>query len=493
MNTLRLVSVLLVMAGSAITTWYTMTEAYSIADKQALKQATKAHTVLYQAIKKLNVEEALGWLSDLEKEFDAGSLQGYHLYIYSFDDEGVPFIEESESADWGEAEEQRSDNEQDQEQRSDNEQDQEQVNIVSKQLVSHYKQKEKKGWDDMYYDYTPEELKKLDGWQKYLFTTQKHFKLHEIKKLNFETNKLVPTGKFIAVSRSINLLNASAKARQEKGRLILMIAIMVLITTLLVLVFLLSRINRQQRDQKNLEQKLKNKKYTERLWRQFDHDIEHPLKSIQQDAIQISNKSDNASILKKTSAIAETCSVIKRHLNDLRVDVRDGETREGLRVTEYASIKELLRDVTLNSEMEHQRKIAGIKKFKIDIEDGDVVTRLDKGNIMRALQNIILNSIRFTPKGGAIQIIVSTVKEQEKDFVLIKVLDTGRGVDPHEVESFKKLSDDEQTTGTFGNGLKTVKRIVDAHDGEIIMPRNRPNQQGAEVAIKLPLIIPKAG
>ena len=264
-------------------------------------------------------------------------------------------------------------------------------------------------------------------------------------------------------------------------------------TTLLVLIFLLSRITQQRRDQQNLNERLKNKTETEELWRQFDHDIEHPLRNIQQVAIQISNRSDNTSILKKTSAISDTCSIIKQQLNDLRVSVRDGETRESLRVTEYASIKELLRDVTLNSEMEHQRKIAGIKKFKIDIEDGDVVTRLDKGNIMRALQNIILNSIRFTPKGGIIQINVFTVKEHEKNFVLIKVLDTGRGVDPHEVESFKKLSDNEQTTGTFGNGLKTVKRIVDAHDGEIIMPRNRPNEQGAEVAIKLPLIKPKAG
>lgn len=92
------------------------------------------------------------------------------------------------------------------------------------------------------------------------------------------------------------------------------------------------------------------------------------------------------------------------------------------------------------------------------------------GNLARLRQmlvNLIDNAIKYTPKGGAIQVEVFGEAEQ----VVVRVTDTGIGIpladQPHIFDKFYRGSSvSEEYEGT-GLGLSIVKSIVDAHDGRI--------------------------
>ena len=92
----------------------------------------------------------------------------------------------------------------------------------------------------------------------------------------------------------------------------------------------------------------------------------------------------------------------------------------------------------------------------------------DIGLIERALRNLIENSLRFTPAGGAIRVIVIA----GEDRATVQVTDTGTGIDaadlPRIFDRFyrgeKSRSD---SSGNAGLGLAITKRILELHDSAV--------------------------
>jgi light-regulated signal transduction histidine kinase (bacteriophytochrome) len=90
----------------------------------------------------------------------------------------------------------------------------------------------------------------------------------------------------------------------------------------------------------------------------------------------------------------------------------------------------------------------------------------DRNQMEQLLQNLILNSIKFSV--GIPKIKVSSV-EQSENF-LFSVKDNGIGIDPQYFERifqiFQRLLPREEYEGT-GIGLSICKRIVERHGGKI--------------------------
>jgi signal transduction histidine kinase len=92
----------------------------------------------------------------------------------------------------------------------------------------------------------------------------------------------------------------------------------------------------------------------------------------------------------------------------------------------------------------------------------------DRTKILRVMNNLIINAIKFTPLGGMIEI--STQRSPEGIVILVK--DNGIGISK---EARTKIFDPftsskrEGTSGEqpFGLGLFIAKQIVDAHHGRI--------------------------
>lgn len=106
--------------------------------------------------------------------------------------------------------------------------------------------------------------------------------------------------------------------------------------------------------------------------------------------------------------------------------------------------------------------------------------------IEQVLTNIISNSIKYTPKGGKIEISCTS------DFknALIVVRDNGIGIPPEDLprifERFYRVDKARsRKSGGTGLGLAIAKEIVERHEGSIII--ESPKQMGTIVKITLPL------
>lgn len=97
--------------------------------------------------------------------------------------------------------------------------------------------------------------------------------------------------------------------------------------------------------------------------------------------------------------------------------------------------------------------------------DGDVKVLADRHRIAQVFANLVGNAIKFTPKGGEIQIEIDP--DAKEDFVTFLVKDTGAGIAedlvPHVFKRFwKELG---HTRDGAGLGLCIAEGIVRAHGG----------------------------
>lgn len=111
---------------------------------------------------------------------------------------------------------------------------------------------------------------------------------------------------------------------------------------------------------------------------------------------------------------------------------------------------------------------------------------LDPARIQQILTNLVANAIKFTPRGGAVDV---TVRREGED-VVIQVRDTGIGILPdflpYVFERFRQA--DAGTTrqvGGLGLGLSIVKELVERHGGQVTAESAGPNQ-GATFTVRLP-------
>lgn len=112
----------------------------------------------------------------------------------------------------------------------------------------------------------------------------------------------------------------------------------------------------------------------------------------------------------------------------------------------------------------------------------------DKSQIQRVLQNILQNAIKFTPENGIIAVRTELPKGQ-KNFVQIKIEDSGSGIPEHELklvfDRFYKADRSRTGRGGSGLGLFICKTILSAHGQQISAHRSQLG--GASFVFTLPL------
>lgn len=133
------------------------------------------------------------------------------------------------------------------------------------------------------------------------------------------------------------------------------------------------------------------------------------------------------------------------------------------------------------------------------------VIEADMQRLVQAFRNVIINAIKFTPDGGRIEIsaeVKSTPEADNEDYVLVKIADTGVGIDKENLElifrKFYRASDPNlHSTGTYkfmgagpGLGLTIAKGVVEGHGGKIWVESAGHDMEkcpGSTFYIQLPL------
>jgi signal transduction histidine kinase len=111
----------------------------------------------------------------------------------------------------------------------------------------------------------------------------------------------------------------------------------------------------------------------------------------------------------------------------------------------------------------------------------------DAGRLQQVVWNLLANAVKFTPSAG----VISVDAAEEDGLVRIVVADSGEGI-PAQFRSrlFDTFSQADvsfgRAHGGLGLGLAIVRRLVEAHGGQVEAESRGPNQ-GATFTVTLPL------
>lgn len=173
-----------------------------------------------------------------------------------------------------------------------------------------------------------------------------------------------------------------------------------------------------------------------------------------------------------------------RHLLQLIEEILTTASLETGRATvhrERVKIQDLLRQAE-----ELTRPLASAKglSLQIDSEDAGIMVQSDPDKLLQVLLNLLSNAIKFTDRGR-----IRVTAEQDAREIVVKVRDTGIGVEPRHVERiFDPFWQAEKPitrrTGGTGLGLAISRRLVELLGGKVEVEVNPGG--GSTFAVRLP-------
>jgi signal transduction histidine kinase len=132
--------------------------------------------------------------------------------------------------------------------------------------------------------------------------------------------------------------------------------------------------------------------------------------------------------------------------------------------------------------------IAQNKEIKLDWNvNSDIIATIDPNMIGSVLQNLVTNAIKFTEKGGSVNVQAYT----ESNLLNFSVTDTGVGMDENRLNKLFKIDKSSSSRGTddevgTGLGLIICKEFVEAHQGKIWV-ESTPGK-GSNFSFSIPII-----
>jgi len=135
------------------------------------------------------------------------------------------------------------------------------------------------------------------------------------------------------------------------------------------------------------------------------------------------------------------------------------------------------------------RPSADAKQVSIETSiDEDIgVMRADPGRLQQIAWNLLANAVKFTPKGGRVEVRLSL----GDDSLRLRVIDSGEGIAPeflpHVFERFRQADGSgTRSHGGLGLGLAIARHLVELHDGTITA-ESRGLGRGATFTVTLPI------
>ncbi|WP_456433749.1 sensor histidine kinase [Nitratifractor sp.] len=145
---------------------------------------------------------------------------------------------------------------------------------------------------------------------------------------------------------------------------------------------------------------------------------------------------------------------------------------------EIFDIVELIRSKMADFEMLAERDG---KRIEAEYAIDSLFVSLPPLLVIQIVQNLVQNALRYTPKGGVLQVRL----DREGDRLLFEVLDEGPGID-ESIDVFAPFARQKDSPGT-GLGLFLVKTAVDALGGKIRIHRRKDGSLGTIARVSIPI------
>ncbi len=237
-----------------------------------------------------------------------------------------------------------------------------------------------------------------------------------------------------------------------------------------------------------LSEQFENLKNTDRLRRELvsnvSHDLRTPLASMHGYVETLLIKNDELSADQRR----EYLEIARKHtlrLGELIGDLFELSKLDSASIhpsIEAFSLAELMHDIVHEYELDAQKRNINLS---INAPEDPAVVYADIGLVQRVLENLIRNSLKFTPVGGNISIRL----DKKPGAVAVAVEDTGCGIPEEELEHifdrfYRAENSTQNGSKSAGLGLAIVRKILDLHGSRITV--NSQVDQGTCFEFDLP-------
>jgi len=215
----------------------------------------------------------------------------------------------------------------------------------------------------------------------------------------------------------------------------------------------------------------------------LSHELRTPLSAILGWSQVLATRRDTADLDEGLEAIQRNARAQTQLIEDLLDMSRivSGKVRLDVQWTDLPSV--------IDAAVESVQPSADAKSIRlrkiIDSHAGPVSG--DPTRLQQVVWNLLTNAIKFTPKGGSVEVLLERVNSHLE----ITVHDSGIGIKPELLpvifERFRQA--DSSTTRSFGGlglGLSIVKHLVELHGG-VVRAKSAGEGQGATFIVSLPL------
>jgi two-component system sensor histidine kinase CpxA len=222
----------------------------------------------------------------------------------------------------------------------------------------------------------------------------------------------------------------------------------------------------------------------ERLFREIAHELRSPLTRLNV-ALEISRKHTDKNAKRFLDRIAAETDNLSLLITQLLTLSRLDNANLTLQ-RKPVVLEELVGRIAQDASFEGETRDCAVV-----FECRDRCTLPADGNLLRsAIENVIRNALRFTPKGTQVEVTQLLEREGSGVKAVICVRDFGPGVPPGNLKKlfepfFRADAVTVRTNQSAGLGLAIAMRAVHMHNG-LIMARNA-DDGGLIVEIRLPL------
>jgi CheY-like chemotaxis protein/two-component sensor histidine kinase len=147
-------------------------------------------------------------------------------------------------------------------------------------------------------------------------------------------------------------------------------------------------------------------------------------------------------------------------------------------------------------------------EVELEIDSGTCIVSGDPTRLRQVVWNLLMNAIKFTPRGGTVKVSLKCISEPDESSMLdslsgrlansrlpcvrLTVSDTGEGIKPEFLPYiFHRFRQEESSisrkAGGLGLGLAVVRHLVELHGGTV-SARSAGRGHGSTFIVELPLV-----
>lgn len=250
--------------------------------------------------------------------------------------------------------------------------------------------------------------------------------------------------------------------------------------------FFYTNISEQKRTEGEMINALKKERELGELKSRFvsmaSHEFRTPLSTILSSANLIARQNEPGREDKRLKNVERIRSSVRNLVDILNEFLSLGRLEQGKVSVNKEEFDLVAYMRSIMQELQHAQKPG--QRINILAADKQMVVQQDKQFIRNIFLNLVSNSLKYSPEGRPVEVVISTLE----DHFNVKVIDQGVGIpeDEHKhlFDLFFRARNATNIEGT-GLGLPIVKKFIDLMQGEIAVESQV--DQGTTFSITLPI------